>query len=112
MFRPSPPSRVAFAWTPASRPAERCPGLVVPLTDFGYVRIGPEPRRPGIRIWLTGSLPCSQLVPSSTYWDVVGSPPSSSFPTLVSTTHTGLCHRSLVGVRRQHFSHPPISYYP
>src|SRR5205807_6165453 len=112
MFRPSQPSRVAFASTPASRPAERCPGPVVPSTDFGYVRIGPEPRRPGIRIWLTGSLLCSQLVPSSTYWAAVCSHPSSSSPIQVSTTHIDLCQRRPVGVRPPPSLTPPITAHP
>src|SRR5437588_10958381 len=112
MFRLSQPSKVAFALTPASRPAERCPGPVVPSASYGYVRSGPEPRRPGIRIWPTGSLPCSQLVPSSTYWDAVGSHPSSSSPILVSTTHTDLCQRRPVGVRPPPFSTPPITAHP
>src|SRR5437899_2835889 len=112
MFRPSQPSRVAFASTPVSRLAERCPGPVVPSADFGYVQIGPEPRRLGIRIWPTDSPLCSQPVPSSTYWDVVGSRPSSSSPILVSTTHTDLCQRRPVGVRPPPFSTPPIAAHP
>src|SRR5207302_11487254 len=112
MFRPSQPSKVAFVSIPAFRPAERCPGPVVPSTGCGYVRIWPEPRRPYIRIWPTGSLPCSQPVPSSTYWDTVGSHPSSSFPTLVSTTRTDLCQRRPLGVHPPPFSTPPITAHP
>src|SRR5437868_3333553 len=112
MFRPSQPSRVASVSTLVSRPAERCPGPVVLSARYGYVQIGPEPKRPGIRIWPTGSLLCSQLVPSSTYWDVVGSHPSSSFPSPVSTTHIDLCQQRPVGVRPRPFSTPPITAHP
>src|SRR5437588_7006584 len=112
MFHPSQPSRVAFVSTPVSRPAEICPSPVVPPASSGYVRIGPELRRPGIRIWPIGSLPCSQLVPSSTYWNVVGSHPSSSSPILASTTHTDLCQRRPAGVRPPPFSTPPITAHP
>src|SRR5207237_4034738 len=112
MFRPSQPSRVAFASIPVSRLAERCPGPVVPSANFGYVQIGPEPMRPGIRIWPTGSPLCSQLVPSSTYQDAVGSHPSSSSPILVSTTHIDLCQWRPVAVRPPPFSTPPITAHP